>query len=179
VEIQTIRAELASRDGDFAQAIASQSEALARATADLGDDASTVLAYLNFGDTLLRAQQRYPEARTAYQQAGSMIDRMNLDNAEYRLAARTGVPRVDVETGHPDAALQQLEPIVALYGKGDFDPEQRALALAALGRALAALHRDPARVRQLLEEARPILAGNKALHGALLDAIDRVLSSAK
>ncbi len=176
--VENLRAFVESRAGDVDEAVVHASAALERTRADLGDSNDTVVAYWNFGDLLVRGRRRYTEARDAFNSGLAMMDRMGMDNPEYRVGMQAGLGRIDVETARPAQALARLEAAVARYEKGDLLPSRRALARLALARALAALHEN-ARVHGLVSGVRETLEKGQEMYRADLDALDAILAGSK
>ena len=161
--------------GNLARAVDHATAAAAVAEELFGDSSRTAMALYDLGDCLLE-DKRFSEARDALRRASAMLARLPGASPEIELSVTARLALIDLETGHPTAALKAIEPTVARYDQGDYDRAYAAEARFTLAKTLRALHRDPARARRLAEGVRSVFAEESIDKAANLAEIDAFLA---
>jgi serine/threonine protein kinase/tetratricopeptide (TPR) repeat protein len=147
---------------DYAGSLAASEAAYPIVTTALGAGHTTVgLLLTNKGEALL-ALGRPDAAQTDFEKSLAILQKaLGRDNANVAFPLK-GLGLAQLQRGNPDRALPPLERALALRTRpdGGGDPQELAQIQWGLARALAALNREPGRVRELANAA---LAGYRGL----------------
>ncbi len=142
----------------------------------LGDSIRTLDAYAALGGLELR-MGRLAEARSVFLRGRAMVERLKLTYPDYELFMTTGLASVDLAEGHARRALPDPRTNgPPLRGSRSGARRGRDRQLCLLARALAAVHEQPARVRQLAVAARTTWAANAMWNAVELSELDAFLA---